>query len=246
MNVQIDSALKRARAYWFVDGFTEMAAGGLLILLAAILLFSGNAPQSSLSYWFLSVAGEIAIAKLVGILAAILILWWLKDHFTYPRTGFVRGKRITVAQVFAIIRNGFLFLFLPILALLIVSLLIASANNVLDFMPGWFPVGLGLILAVLYLLAGEWMGLQRFRLLAILMVLAGLAVGLWQFAIGLPTFPANAQPGILQPLVLDSIHRTLTGLGFLLLISGLALLISGFVTFLHYRKENPIPYAEEA
>jgi len=243
MDVKINSALKRARAYWFVDGFTEMAAGGLLILLAAILLFSGNAPQPSFSYWFLSVAGEIVIAKLVGILAAILILWWLKDHFTYPRTGFVRGKQLTAAQVFVIIRNGFLFLFLPILALLIVSLLIASANNVLDFMPEWFPVGLGLIMAVFYLLAGEWMGLQRFRLLAILMALAGIAIGLWQFAMG---FQANTQPGILQPLVLDSINRTLTGLGFLLLISGLALLVSGFVTFLHYRKENPTPYAEES
>jgi hypothetical protein len=246
MNVQIDSAQKRARGYWFVDGFTEMAAGGLFILLAAILLFSGNAPQSSFSTWFLSVAGEIAVAKLIGILAAILILWWLKDHFTYPRTGFVRGKRITVTQVLVIIRNVVLFLFLPILALLAVSLLIASAHSVLDFMPEWFPIGLGLIWAVLYLLAGEWMGLQRFRLLAIAMALTGIAVGLWQFAIGLPAFPANAQTGILQPLVLDSISRTLTSLGFLILISSITLMISGIITFLRYRKENPNPYVEEA
>jgi hypothetical protein len=246
MNVQIDSALKRARGYWFVDGFTEMAAGGLFILLAGILLFSGNTPQSSFPAWFLSVAGEISIAKLIGILAAILILWWLKDHFTYPRTGFVRGKRVTATQVLVIIRNVILFLFLPIFGLLAASLLIASAGSVLSSMPAWFPVGLGLIWAVVYVLAGEWMGLRRFRLLAVMMLLTGIAIGIWQFAMGLPAFPASAQTGILQPLVLESINRTLTGLGFLILISGVILMISGLVTFLRYRKENPTPYTEES
>ena len=115
MNVQIDTALKRARGYWFIDGFTEMAAGGLFVILAGILLFSGTVPQASFPSWFLSVTSEIVIAKLIGILVAILILWWLKDHFTYPRTGFVRGKRVTATQVLVIIRNVILFLFLPIL-----------------------------------------------------------------------------------------------------------------------------------
>ena len=243
MDMQIDSALKRARGYWFVDGFTEMAAGGLFILLAAILLFSGNAPQSSFSYWFLSVAGEIVIAKLIGILAAILLLWWLKDHFTYPRTGFVRGKRITVTQVLVIIRNVILFLFLPILALLALSLLVASAAIVLAYMPVWFPVALGLVWAIFFIVAGEWSGLRRFRLLAITMALAGIAVGMEQFAIGLP---ANLQPGVLQPSVVESLDRTLASLSILILISGAALLISGIVTFLRYRKENPTPYAEES
>ena len=123
MNVQIDLALKRARGYWFVDGFIEMAAGGLLVLLAAIILVSGNASQSSLLHWFLSVTGEIVLAKVIGVLTAILILWWLKDHFTYPRTGFVRSKRFTAMQVLVVTRNVILFLLLPILALFAASLL---------------------------------------------------------------------------------------------------------------------------
>jgi hypothetical protein len=246
MNMQIDSALKHARGYWFVDGFIEMAAGGLFILLATILLFSGNVSQSSFPYWFLSVTGEIVVAKLIGILAAVLILWWLKDHFTYPRTGFVRGKRFTATQVLIMLRNVILFLLLPILALLAVSLLIASARNVLAYMPEWFPIGFGLIWAVLYLLGGEWMGLRRFRLLAVTIMLTGIAISIWQFAIGLPTFPAKVQTGILQTPALESINQTLTSLSFLMLISGVILMISGFVTFLRYRKENPNPYAEES
>jgi len=246
MNVQIDTALKRARGYWFIDGFTEMAAGGLFVSLAGILFISGYVPQAPFSDWFLSLTSEIVVAKLIGILAAILLLWWLKDHFTYPRTGFVRAKRVTATQVLAILRNVILFLFLPILALLAVSLLIASVSNVLASMPAWFPVGLGLIWGGVYLLAGEWMGLHRFRLLAVMMVMTGIAIGVWQLTIGLPTFSSDTQLGNFQPIGLETINRTLLSLGFLILISGVILMISGLVTFLRYRKENPTPYAEES
>ena len=246
MNVQIDTVLKRARGYWFIDGFTEMAAGGLFVILAGILLFSEYMPRASFAGWFLSITSEIVIAKLIGILVAILILWWLKDHFTYPRTGFVRGKQVTATQVFVILRNVILFLFLPILALLAACLIIASASNVLASMPAWFPVGLGLIWGGMYLLAGKWMGLRRFRWLAVMMALTGIAIGIWQFTIGLPTFPPNIQSGIFQPIVLQTINRTLMSLGFLILISGVILMLSGLVTFLRYRKENPAPYVEES
>ena len=100
--------------------------------------------------------------------------------------------------------------------------------------------------AVLCVLAGEWMGLRRFRLLGAMFLLAGMAVGFWQFAMGLPVFPANVQPGIFQPHVLEIIKRTLTSLSFLTLASGIILMLSGLVTFMRYRKENPTPYKEDA
>jgi hypothetical protein len=245
MNVQIDTVVKRARGYWFVDGFTEIAAGGFFILLAGILLFRRSEPQSLSASWFLSVAGEVSIAKLFGFLTVILVLWWLKDHFTYPRTGFVRGNRVTAAQVLILIRNTILFLLLPIFGLLALSLLVASAGSVLSSMPVWFPVGLGIIWAVLCAWAGNWLGLRRFQFMGALILLAGMAVGFWQVAMGLPALPENMQPGIFQPPVLETIHRTLTSLGFLVLIAGVILMISGFVTFLRYRKENPTPYTED-
>ncbi len=246
MNERIDKAIKRARGYWFVDGFTEMATGGLFVILSVALLLSGSASPATFSTWFLSVTGVISIVKLISILAAILILWWLKDHFTYPRTGFVRGTRITAAQILAVVRNVILFLLLPILGLLAASLLITSAGRVLASMPIWFPVGLGISWAVFFVLAGEWMGLQRFRLMGIMILLSGAAIGLWQFATGLPVFPADIQPEISQPVVLESINRALTSLNFLVLITGLILIFSGLITFLRYRKENPTPYAEDA
>jgi hypothetical protein len=246
MNVQIDAALKRARGYWLVDGFTEMVAGGLFILLAMLILFSGTAPQTSFPAWFLSTTVEIVIAKFVGILVAIIILLWLKDHFTYPRTGYVKGKRISTSYVLVMIKNALLFLLLPILGLLVASLLFTSTGNILASMPVWFPLGVSVLWTVLLVWAGEWMGLLRFRLLGAMVLLAGMAIGFWQFAIGLPAFPANVQPGLLQPAVLESISRTLSGLSFLILFSGIILIFSGVLTFLHYRRENPTPYTEEA
>ena len=244
MNVQIDTAIKRARGYWFVDGFTEMAMGGLFIILAGFLLISMNISQAPFPSWFLSITGEITILKIASFLIVILILWWLKDHFTYPRTGFVRGK-ITATQIVVIIKNIILFLLLPIVGLLIASLLITSTGSVLSSMPVWFPVGLGLTWAILIVLAGEWMGLHRFRLLGVMILLAGIGVGIWQWAMGLPNIPANIQPKILQPPVLESVNRALTSLGLILLISGVILMFSGIWTFIHYRRENPQPYSED-
>ncbi|HUI88483.1 MAG TPA: hypothetical protein VLX61_07125 [Anaerolineales bacterium] len=246
MDVRIEAVLKRARGYWFIDGFTEMAAGGLFVILAGILLYRGYGPQVPFLDWFLAVTSEIVIAKLIGILVAVLLLWWLKDHFTYPRTGFVRGKRITAAQALVVLRNVMLFLFLPILALLALSLLIASASNVLASMPAWFPAALGLIWGGMYLLAGEWLGLRRFRFLAAIMALTGIAIGICQFTIGLPSFPSKMPSEISALPVLNAVNRTLISLDFLVLISGVFLLISGMLTFLRYRKENPAPYAEES
>ena len=245
MNVPIDKTIKRARAYWFIDGFTEMAAGGFLVLLAGLMPFSGRVSSTAFPSWFLSTAGKIIIANVIGILAVILILWWLKDHFTYPRTGFARGKRITLTQVLMIIRNVILFLLVPILGLLVASLLITPPGNVLASMPVWFPIGISIVWMVLIVSAGEWMGLFRFRILGGLILLSGVAIGIWQLISGLPVIPANIQLSVLRPGVVESLSRTLTSLDLLVLLSGAILIFSGFITFLRYRRENPLPYAED-
>jgi hypothetical protein len=245
MNVQIDNAVKRARGYWFVDGFIEIAAGVLFIILAVFLLLSMNSSQTSISAWFLSVTGEVIILKTVSFVIVVLILWRLKDNFTYPRTGLVRGK-ITTAQIFALLKNLIIFLLLPIIGLLTASLLATSTGSVLSSMPIWFPIGLGVLWSILLVLAGEWMGLQRFRWIAVFILLTGIAAAIWQWTMGLPDIPAATQPQLLQQLVLESINRSLTSLSFIMVGSGITFMISGGLTFVQYRKENPQPYEEEA
>ncbi len=246
MNSQIDHAIKRARGYWFVDGFTEIIAGVLFLLLGGLMLFSLRTLHGSFPTWILSAAIEISIAKVAGLIVAVLVLWWLKDHFTYPRTGYVRGRQITAGQLLIVLRNAILFLLLPISGLLIASLLITSTGRVLSSMPVWFPIGIGLIWACVLILAAGWMGLPRFRIVGGLILLAGIAIGIWQWSMGLPGIPAGIQPALSQPAVLESIDRTLASLAYLILVSGIVLGSSGILTFLRYRKENPLPYAEEA
>lgn len=244
MKTQIETTIKRARAYWFIDGFTEIATGGLFIALAVALFVSKRTTQTSFPSWFLSVTGEIVILKVISFLIVALLLWWLKDHFTYPRTGFVRNQ-ITWAQIFFIIRNVVIFLLLPVIVLFGISVFITSTGSVIASMPVWFPTGLGLIWAIFILLTGEWMGLQRFRWLSVITLLTGISVGIWQLAIGLPNISTSVEPNILIPSFLESVDRTISSLGVVLVIFGVILLISGMMTFLNYRKENPTPYSEE-
>ncbi len=244
MNVQIDTTVKRARGYWFVDGFIEIATGILFIILAVFLLISMSTSQESFVSWFLSVTGEIIIVKIISFTIVILALWWLKDNFTYPRTGLVRGK-ITGTQILVLIKNMILFLLLPIIGLLIASLLATSTGSVLSSMPVWFPAGLGVLWGILLVLASEWMGLRRFRWMAIFILLTGIGISIWQWTMGLPNIPTTVQPDLLQPAVLESINRSLTNLGYLLVGAGVIFLVSGILTFLRYRAENPQPYTEE-
>jgi uncharacterized membrane protein len=103
-------------------------------------------------------------------------------------------------------------------------------------MPIWFPIGLALIWAILIIVAGEWMGLLRFRWIAGTILLTGIGVGVWQLTIRLP----NGQ------VLLESVNHTLVSLGLVMLISGMILAFSGAITFMRYRKENPQPYREDA
>jgi hypothetical protein len=252
MDSQIESAMKRGRGYWFVDGFTEILAGILFILLGGITLLSGMVPPSSFLSQFISLAEGAAIVKLVGLILAVLGLWWLKDRFTYPRTGFVREKGVPGAQLLVFLRNAVLIAILPVLGL-IGALFLLPVRGAIFSMPVWFPPVVGALWAALCIVIGEWASLRRFRLLAAVILIAGITAGAWQLALGLPNVPAEALQGNLMgplPDVLripleETISRTLTGVGLLTLLSGIAFALSGLVTFLRYRKENPSPYREE-
>jgi len=254
MDNQIDRAVRIGRGYWFVDGFTEMLAGGLFVLMGGVLMLRGIAPQDSFLAQFASIAGDIGFIKLLGFLAAGLILWWVKDRFTYPRTGFVRGKRVTVPQMLTFIRNALLCLLLPVLALVAAFFVLPSIRAILFSMPVWSPAGLGVICVALCILLGRWTGLRRFLLLGVLILLAGIAISAWQLVMGLPPIPVEGVqfnllttlPEVLRAPLAALFNRTFLSIGLLTLVSGAVFVISGLVTFLHYRKENPVPFQEEA
>jgi hypothetical protein len=253
MDSRIESVMKRGRGYWFVDGFTEILAGILFILLGGITLLSGIVPPSSFLSQFISLAESAAIVKFLGLILAVLGLWWLKDRFTYPRTGFVREKGVPRSQLLVFLRNAVLIAILPVLGLIIPLFFIPAVRGAIFSMPIWFPPVLGIFWGALCILLGEWTALRRFRLLGVVILLAGISVGAWQLSLGMPNVPAGAlRANILSPLpdvlwapVEESLNRALAGVGLLTLLSGIAFAVSGLATFLRYRKENPVPYREE-
>jgi hypothetical protein len=254
METQIDSAVKRGRAYWFVDGFTEIFAGILFLLLGGITLLSGILPPGSFLSQFISLAEGAAIVKILGLILAVLGLWWLKDRFTYPRTGFVREKGMPRAQWLIFLRNAVLLAILPMIGLIIPLFLMPAVRGAIFSIPVWFPPVLGIFWGALYILLGQWTALRRFRFLGVVIMFAGVLIGVWQLTLGLPIVPAEAlQANILSPLpdvlwtpLEESLSRVLTGVGLLTMLSGIGFSILGVVTFLRYRKENPIPFPEEA
>jgi hypothetical protein len=254
MDEQISSAIKRARSYWFVDGFTEMLAGVLLILVGGVVWLRSLAPQASFPVQFASITVDVTLVKIIGLSGAVLVVWWLKNRFTYPRTGFVREKRVTAAQMFAFIGKTGLAVLLPVLAVVAAFVFVPAVRASIFTLPLWLPPVFGVFWAVLALLAGQWMGLSRFRLLGAWMLLAGLAAGGWQFLVGVPDFPPEALqsgawaalPPALVAALATSFNRTFASVGLLVLLTGLGLGVSGGVTFLRYRQANPVPYEEEA
>lgn len=254
MDSQIESVMKRGRGYWFVDGFTEILVGILFILLGGITLLSGIVPQNSFLSQFVSLAESAAIVKFLGLILAVLGLWWLKDRFTYPRTGFVREKGVSRSQLLVFLRNAVLIAILPMIGLIIPLFFIPAVRGAIFSMPVWFPPVVGIFWGALCILLGEWTALRRFRLLGVVIMLAGISIGAWQLTLGLPNVPADAlRATILSPLpdvlwapLEESLNRVLTGVGLLTLLSGIAFAVSGLATFLRYRKENPVPYREES
>jgi len=254
MNTSIDSAIKAGRGYWFVDGFTEMLTGVVFVLLGGVLVLRGMAPQDSFLAMLASMASDVALIKVFGLLTAGLTVWWLKDRFTYPRTGFVRTKRVTAAQIFIFFRNVVLCLLLPLMALVAAFFLLPARQEILICLPVWSPAAMSLIWALASILAGRGMGLRRFVFLGFVILLVGITISVWQLATRLPAFPLDALqanpltalPQALRVSLAEIINRTFIGIAWLTLISGALFVLSGLITFLRYRKENPVPFQEEA
>jgi hypothetical protein len=254
MDNQLDMLLKRGRNYWFVDGFTEIMAGVLFFMMGGALILRGISPQATLLDQLAAMIREIGLIKLVGFLAAALLLWVLKDRFTYRRTGFVRGKRVSMTQLVLLARNAVLMVLFPAISFLLAFFLLPAVRNTLFSASVWLPFLLGSLWAVLCFVAGEWIGLPRFRWIALGICIAGIVIAIWQYLLGLPATPVNgidpnpwlAIPGALQAPLAEVVRRIFSAVGTLTLVTGVILLLSGIVTFFRYRKENPVPYQEEA
>ncbi|PWH15081.1 MAG: hypothetical protein DDG60_06495 [Anaerolineae bacterium] len=170
----LQQAQQRTLRYWYVDGTFELSIGGMCLLLAAYFYAEILLADSWLSnimfvfFLLIMIGGGFLINRLVMM---------LKEHVTFPRTGYVSFAHPTGARQWK--RMLLLSAFSAFLAALIVFLILNSQAGF-----DWTTTVTGLIFsAVLVFLA--W----RFRLLRFL-AYAVLSVGLG-VVLGFANWPHN-------------------------------------------------------
>jgi hypothetical protein len=103
-NKEINETIKRTKRYWYVDGFSEIGVGLLLIATILFNYLAGLVQQPALQI-VLFVVGLPALIVLGGREMSRVVVK-LKEKYTYPRTGYVayqgktgsrRWKRVLLA-----------------------------------------------------------------------------------------------------------------------------------------------------
>jgi hypothetical protein len=165
MKNDINQAMQRTKRYWHIDGLNEMGLGCLFLLMGLYFFLEFILTPASLFYQFLNVAFVIVVV-IIGLSAGRLINT-LKEHLTYPRTGFVAYRQAKGIKRW--IRALLLFSASAVVAALIINLPISR---------NWLPLILGVTVAGAMLYIGNRVGLSRFYILAAISMLAGASIAL--------------------------------------------------------------------
>ncbi len=90
----LEDWLRRPQRYWYIDGLTEMAVGGVFVLVALTFLVPWLLPsQQGLVMGILQ-----PLVVIVAVLGARPLVRYLKERITYPRTGRVNYRQPTPAR----------------------------------------------------------------------------------------------------------------------------------------------------
>ena len=159
---------RRSKQYFYDDGITEIAAGGMFLAIALLFLAEALSPAGSFVTRFSSIVLVVLVAGGMWVLRPLVN--YAKARITYPRTGYVRYRRAArspqrrfgVAILAALISMGITFA--------LMSTAPASENLV--------PTIQGLAFALFLAYMGYQVGVGRFYILAGVALVAGLGVTL--------------------------------------------------------------------
>ena len=88
---EIRNVEKRTRQYLYEDGFVEMAAGIMFLILGGYFYASDSLPATShLKSWLVA---SLVLVILAGQFLVGRLVRFLKSRITYPRTGYVAYKK---------------------------------------------------------------------------------------------------------------------------------------------------------
>jgi len=158
-DVPIEKLTKRPIQYWFEDGIGEFVTGGLYILIGINFCLQAitTSPQIkaivSLTSVLIIAGGVILSRKLIG---------WIKEHFIYPRTGYVTyAKRSSKGKVAITISST--------IAVAIFVIIIGRSNSTFD----WTSIVISFICGGLMLYQAVLTGVYRLYIESALAVLVG-------------------------------------------------------------------------
>jgi Na+/glutamate symporter len=158
MNTDLRKYQDRAKKYWFIDGLAEIGLGLISIWLA--ILFSienlfDQTPIRDLSFFLMAFLGALAVR---------LLIKRLKEHSTYPRTGYISNKQGKGNKKLILISLAFT-------AVLLLLQLFMLLNSALPVVAG--PLVGGLIFAFIFTMFAYRSLVYQFQFFAILSLLTG-------------------------------------------------------------------------
>ncbi|MCL4559336.1 MAG: hypothetical protein M1281_01820 [Chloroflexi bacterium] len=168
MKDPIQELAQRPQRYWYTDGLTEIAIGVTLLLLGLTFLPKGLLPPTINAQWFFG-AGRILIT-LVAMILTNYGVRLVKEHLTYPRTGYVSYRNDQGLLRWT--RRGFV-----ISVAFSIGVVFALISR-LEHINGWLPMLASLVIAVAMLSTAHRVGLARFYVLATYTLVLGGAISL--------------------------------------------------------------------
>lgn len=223
MNDPIKGPVRRAQAYWYVDGLMELGSGILFILLGIVLWVEGAAPNGSTFAGIMSTIRQILLIG--GTIGMGLMVRVIKTRLTYPRTGYIAYPQPRGTQWIRVLAVGIGITALAGFTAVLIFWWVPALQGVLIYLPSWLVVGLGIFIGGMFLSWALRTGLQRFYGLAILALLTGIILA-W-CSRGL-----NIVEGRKYLLISPGIFFTVLGLG---------LSVAGGTTLRNYlRKTRPL------
>lgn len=157
MKDEIQKTQQRTLQYWLVDGLSEIAFGGLSLLLGFYFYSQATLPQESWLYTILNTGFVVII--IVGAFLMNRFVVAVKTRLTYPRTGYVSYRRETGSK-----RWLRIFVAFSTAALTSSLFTLALSGNRLSL--DWMPAAMGVIFSVTLLITAWRTAVLRFTLLA--------------------------------------------------------------------------------
>jgi hypothetical protein len=166
----MNDVVQRTRQYWFADGLVELSVGSTFLILGLYFYLQSILPSSS-PLMFIIQASFVLLLFGIIFLSRYLVKV-LKDHMTFPRTGYVSYKRANIKQRILSISVSL------IIASLILLMFITTPLSI-----QWLPAVTGSIVAVMWLISAIRIRLHRFYLQATVSAIMGVALSLLSWEI---------------------------------------------------------------